>query len=180
MPPTTIEFADGILGRVQGHLLPIGGECEEAAFLFTQPLESEGGTVLHAFEEMLIPPEGFVSRSGYYLELSDESRASVIKRAHDLKAGLIECHSHPTQRRACFSWSDLHGFDEFVPHVRWRLGGRPYGAIVFAPGSIDALVWVGPGRQALPVGSVRADRSHLKPTGLTVRNWEDIYERPPL
>src|SRR5258705_270857 len=141
MSRTSIHLRQGDFEDVRGHLLPRGGECEEAAFLFAHPETIADSTVLSVIECIMIPPEGFASRSRFYLELTDETRAAVIKRAHDLGAGLIECHSHPGQRGAFFSWSDLHGFDDFVPHVRWRLSGRPYAAVVFASDSIDVIAW---------------------------------------
>lgn len=180
MPQTTITFQDGGFDRVRAHLLPSGGLCEEAAFLFTRISEERSGLSLSVIGDMLIPPSGFASRSRVYLELSDQARAAVIKRAHDLDAGLIECHSHPGQRGACFSWSDLHAFDEFVPHVRWRLRGRAYAAVVFASDSVDALAWANQSKAALGVDAIHADGRRIAPTRRTLKNWSDIYERSPL
>ncbi|MFM9994870.1 MAG: hypothetical protein ACKVU4_03610 [Phycisphaerales bacterium] len=180
MPLTAIHLRDGLFEQVRGHLLPHGGECEEAAFLFARAETRLDTIILSVSDSMMIPPEGFASRSRYYLELTDETRAAVIKRAHDLGTGLIECHSHPSQRGACFSWSDLHGFDDFVPHVRWRLGGRPYAAVVFATDSIDALAWAGAAGEASPVSIVNAGKGLIHPTGATYQNWNAIYEGQPL
>ena len=180
MRRTLITLPEGGLGRVRAHLFPMDGLCEEAAFLLTHATESPAGLVLSVFETLLISPEGFASRSRFYLELTDETRAMVIKRAHDLDAGLIECHSHPGQHGACFSWSDLHGFDEFVPHVHWRLPGRAYAAIVFACDSVDALVWARPRAEATLVDLIRADGHEISPTQLTLANWSDLYARSPI
>lgn len=176
----TINISANVLDRVRRHLLPRGGACEEAAFLFTHDNRTAGGLALDVSEVMLIPPNGFTSRSAFYLELSDMTRADVIKRAHDLGAGLIECHSHPGQRQACFSWSDLHGFDEFVPHVMWRLKGKPYAAVVLAPGSFDALAWSATGVEPQQVDEIVTEHGGLRPTGLTHANWSDIYEQSPI
>jgi len=180
MPRTIINLPDGVFDRLREHLLPRGGDCEEAAFLFTHSSDSAEGLALGVIGEILIPPSGFATRSDYYLELADETRAAVIKRAHDLNAGLIECHSHPGQQGACFSWSDLHGFDEFVPHVRWRLGERPYAAVVFAADSIDALAWTRQEQRGVAVNAIHADGLRINPTNLTLAHWSDIYERSPL
>lgn len=180
MTPVEIYLEDGALEEIRGHLLPRGGICEEAVFLFAHPSIESDSLVLSAFGTTPIPPNGFAHRSLFYLELTDETRAEVIKRAHDLGAGLIECHSHPGQRRACFSWSDLHGFDEFVPHVRWRLQGRPYAAMVFATDSVDALAWHGERSEAVGVRCIRAGGVTVEPTGLTVVNWRDLYDRESL
>lgn len=73
--------------------------------------------------------------------LSDEMRAEIIRWAWAEEASLVEAHSHafgPAQ----FSPSDLEGLEEWVPHLWWRLRGRPYGAIVVADGTVDALAWI--------------------------------------
>lgn len=180
MPHVTVHMPRETYERVRAHLLPPRGVCEEAAFLYTTAEVSPESIRLSVVDALLIPPDGFASRSRFYLELVDATRAAVIKHAHDLGAGLIECHSHPGQRGACFSWSDLHGFDDFVPHVRWRLAGRPYAAIVFATDSVDALAWCGKTHDAVPIAAVHASNQVVQPTGSTLQNWSDIYERQPL
>ncbi len=177
MQNATITFAASGFDRVRSHLLPENGMCEEAAFLFAHIDENPDELSLNVIDEMLIPPSGFVSRSQFFLELTDETRATVIKHAHDLHAGLIECHSHPTQRGACFSWSDFHGFDEFVPHVTWRLGGRPYAAIVFATDSVDALLWTRKAEGPVAIDAIQANGRLINPTRQTLANWSKIYER---
>jgi len=177
---TLIHLSDDLFRRLRTHLLPPDGDCEEAAFLFTRSQTAEGHLILDVVDSQFIPPEGFESHSQYYLELADSTRAAVIKRAHDLGAGLIECHSHPMQRGACFSWSDLHGFDEFVPHVLWRLPHRPYAALVFANDSFDGLVWMDRTNPCQAVQAIRTERGDFAPTGLTRTQWEEIYERSPL
>lgn len=180
MPPTEIHLPESTLDGLRGHLLPRGGVCEEAAFLFAHTQRGPEHTILSVVEVMLIPPEGFASRSGFYLELADATRASIIKRAHDLDAGLIECHSHPGQRGACFSWSDLHGFDDFVPHARWRLAGRPYAAVVFASDSLDALAWIDTSPKPTAIARINAAGRIVRPTGHTLDDWSSIYARRPL
>ena len=87
--------------------------------------------------------------------------------AWDKKLALGEFHSHPGGLwRAQFSASDIYGLDEFVPHVRWRLRGQPYFAIVVAPSDFDALIWRTPQAEALKEFQV-GDRV-LTPTGLTI------------
>lgn len=180
MAKLTINMPGAVLDRTRAHLLPRGGACEEAVFLFAHARAAGGDLKLEVVETQPIPPEGFSSRSRFYLELTDATRAAVIKRAHDLGAGLIEAHSHPGQRGACFSWSDLHGFDEFVPHVLWRLKGRPYAAIVMASDSFDALAWRAASTGPEPLDSIVTERGAVMPTGLTYANWVEIYDRQPL
>jgi hypothetical protein len=89
-----------------------------------------------------IPESGFQSRSDFHLVLRDDVRAEIIKWAWDEGASLVEAHSHRLGE-AQFSWSDLLGLEEWVPHLWWRLRGRPYGAIVVGDGgTLDALAWI--------------------------------------
>lgn len=76
--------------------------------------------------------------------LDDAIRSEVIKWAWETDACLIEAHSHgrwflPVQ----FSGFDFDQFEDWVPHVRWRLGGRPYAALVTAGDDVDGLAWFG-------------------------------------
>jgi hypothetical protein len=73
---------------------------------------------------------------------SEEAQARIIKMASDRKLLLGEIHSHPGCRQdAGFSPSDLAGFDDFVPHIFWRLRAKRYVALVFGENDFDALVW---------------------------------------
>ncbi len=118
-----------------------------------------------------MPPEGFVEHSRYFLHLTDETRGRVIKRAHDLSAALIEFHSHPLQRAAEFSASDISGFGEFVPHVRWRLKNRPYAAFVFTPSSFDALAWSDDVVSPRAFEAIAESGRRHTPTNLTFASW---------
>ncbi len=180
MPRIELDLPEGAFEALCEHLLPRDGVCEEAAFLFARPTRKADVITLSVVESMLIPPEGFASRSRFYLELTDESRAAIFKRAHDLGAALVECHSHPGQREACFSWSDLRGFDDFVPHARWRLAGRPYAAVVFAVDSVDAVGWADTTPETAPIAVILAGEQRVLPTGLTLGNWKSIYDRESL
>jgi hypothetical protein len=81
-------------------------------------------------------------RSDFHVSLKDHVRPQIIKWAWDHDGCLIEAHSHGQHGSATFSASDLHGFEEWVPHVRWRLKQRPYAAIVTAGDHFDALAWI--------------------------------------
>jgi hypothetical protein len=139
-------------------------EDEQVAFLFTAV--PERGKPLEAIELYRVPAEGFNDQSPFYLALSDETRAYVFGRATELDGGLVEAHSH-LRGPAGFSRTDLEGFEEWVPHVRWRLPDRPYVALVFAGREFDALVW-NRGKEPGPLGGILIDgvRSE-KPTGFT-------------
>lgn len=147
------------------HLAASGDE--QVAFLFTSsPRE---GKPLRVVEMYAVPAQGFADQSPYYLALSDDVRARVIGRASQLDGCLVEVHSH-ARGPASFSQTDLFGFEEWVPHVRWRLAGRPYVALVFAGESFDALVWTGDGDRPGPLAELSVEgEGKLHPTGITHR-----------
>jgi hypothetical protein len=171
----TLHLLDGMWDAIQQHLIPARAKFEEAGFIFAAANDDLAGLELHALEWYPVPPEGFDVRSAYFLQLTDETKAMVIKRAHDLGACLIEVHSHPFQTVAAFSPSDLLGFSEFVPHVRWRLKRRPYAAVVVAERSFDALAWAGEEIDGSPLKAIVADGKHLQPTRATIS--DDFHER---
>jgi hypothetical protein len=157
------------------HLLPPHSDCEEAAFVFARCTDTEGATLFEPVEHVLVPPEGFVHRSAKFLELKDEVRGQVIKRAHDLGASVIEFHSHPMYMPE-FSWSDKRGLREFVPHVRWRLKKAPYGAVVVAPTGFDALFWIAPSIDPVGLDELNVDGEIFRPTALTLKHWKETDE----
>lgn len=152
------------------HLLPGESSVEQGAFLLTnfEPRPLGGGIFWH-LETELLQREDYESQEDDYLELRDETRARLIKLAHDRQASLVEFHSHPSPYPACFSLSDIKGLEDFVPHVRWRLKGRPYAAVVVAPSGFDGLAWIGPDADENTLGEIQVDRQRLSATGLTAR-----------
>jgi hypothetical protein len=152
------------------HLFPPRGECEEAAFLCVTPDGGADETVFEVADHYFAAPDDFVTREADYLELTDETRASLIQRAHRHGASLVEIHSHLGPYRAAFSSSDRMGLRETVPHMRWRLKNRPYLALVFAESGFDALVW----REAKvpePLAALVIGERALMPTNLSLRGW---------
>lgn len=125
--------------RLWSHLLPEDHQLEEAAFIFARPIE--GGSALLCESLWLLQPADLSVQLPYHIELDESVRGTLIKQAHDTGTVVIELHSHLGDRPAEFSWSDLAGFDDWVPHVRWRLQGRPYGAVVVARDSFDGFYW---------------------------------------
>lgn len=138
---------------------------EAAAFAFIRYLEHGDVHRLEVVDWMAIGAEGFEIESPIHIELTDETRAAVIRRAHELDAGLVEFHSHLGPWPAQFSFSDRAGLEEFVPHVRWRLPGRPYAAVVVTKSDFDALVWMGESDAPLALDHLDASGSVLIPTG---------------
>jgi len=152
-----------------GHLLRGPGTPEEAAFVFVSRDPDHGEDQYRYVDWVPVSPNGFASRSPVHFELTDETRARVIKRAHDVGASLIEVHSHTGRWPAAFSPTDIIGFREFVPHVWWRLKGRPYGAVVVTTTGFDAAFWVTGPETVSGLDGIVVDAELLRPTGLT--NW---------
>lgn len=131
------SIAPRLYEEVQSHLR---GRVEQVGFLLAE-FDGESGT-FRLDEWHAIPPEGFEYQGAYHVSLTDEAKAEVIKWAWDARACLVEAHSHSDRGVAMFSPSDLCGFREWVPHLFWRLRGRPYAAMVTTVDSFDALAWV--------------------------------------
>lgn len=168
---TSLHLPPGAYRDLLAHLLPPGGKYEEAAFLFASPRRVAGGLELHCVEYAKLGPGDFAARYSDYLELKDAVRAQLIKRAHDLGASLVELHSHVGPFRAAFSYSDINGLKDNVPHLWWRLKARPYGAIVVARDGIDALVWVDNPDIPVALDEIHDDLEVIRPEGTTWREW---------
>jgi len=172
MSEVRLHLSSESYAGIWSHLLSGDGqddEDEQVVFGFARTVCHRDRCSFHLTEWIAIGSGDFASQSSYYVELTDETRARNIKRAHDLNASLMEFHSHPFQTRAEFSGSDVLGFEEFVPHVWWRLKGKPYLAIVVARLSFDGLAWVGEPHNPVPIREVVVGNNVLEPTGLTFK-----------
>ena len=69
-------------------------------------------------------------------------RRDLLGWAAKSELALVECHRHIDGDPACMSWTDVVGLAEWVPHARWRIGGRPYAALVVAGATLDGLAWI--------------------------------------
>jgi len=164
-----IRIGAAELDRLRRHLLRTP-RCEQGAFLFCRHSVSGGGGHIFDCEDWsALKRADYEVQAGDYLELTDAARARLIKQAHDRGVCLVESHSHPGPYPAAFSYSDLTGLDEFVPHVRWRLRGRPYAALVFAQSGFDGLAWTD-AADTLPqqLVAVETENARLPATGLTL------------
>lgn len=123
--------------QLKRHLVPKNQSSEEAAFVFTKQVDSN----FLIRDSWLLGPSDFEYQSAFHIELAEAVRARVIKHAHDSDFSIFEIHSHLGRQPARFSTSDQAGFREWVPHVRWRLKGRAYGAMVITRSTFDGLVW---------------------------------------
>lgn len=153
--------------RIRQHLFG-DGSCDEAAgFLFVRHRTEDAEQIFETIEWYPVPPDGYAVRNEFHFELTDEVRARVIKRAHDLGASIVEVHSHGGPWPAAFSPSDQWGFREFVPHVLWRLKGRPYLALVATRRDFDGLAWLTGPEDPQRLDGIVVDGQVLTPTGLS-------------
>jgi len=148
-------------------LLPCHFRSEKAGFMYVIHRSQDEVEVFEYMNWYLIPSNGFLHLSRYHFELTDETRARVIKRAHDLGTSLVEFHSHAGRWPAAFSASDLLGFQEFVPHVWWRLKGKPYLALVVTRTSFDGLAWLTDPRTPQHMDGIVVEGSVLTSTRLS-------------
>jgi hypothetical protein len=173
----TVIFLDltaSMHAAVVAHLFPPESDLEQAAFGFAERVSVGDAIVFRMFDWMPVPPSGFELQLAYHFELTDEMKATVIKRAHDLGSCLVEFHCHTGQWPAEFSPSDRAGFREFVPHVLWRLNSRPYVAVVVARTGHDALAWLESIKHPQRVSALRITGKVLQCTARTpLRDSED-------
>ena len=157
---------------VKSHLLS-DSNYESAAFIFVRPDSNPEIRLYRCVELFLVPQTGYQFRSGYHLELAEHIQSQVIKRAHDLDASLVEMHSHIGDWPARFSESDFNGFNEFVPHVLWRLKGAPYFAVVMTKSGFDGIAWFKTPQIPVPLDGIIVDERLINSTGLSIGDKSD-------
>ena len=170
-----LNLGSALHDDLQAHLLPQGSSREQAAFLLCTSTTHGLRTEFDVLEAVLLQHNSFVAQEDDYLELADEARIALIKRGHALGACLVELHSHPAPWPAAFSRVDRRGLSETVPHMRWRMKGRPYIAIVVAPGSFDALVWHDDTGVPEPLDGIQVGETLLAPTNRSLEGWGDEF-----
>jgi hypothetical protein len=69
----------------------------------------------------------------------------------------VEAHTHVDGDPACLSPTDVTGLSEWVPHLRWRLRGTPYAALVLAETTIDGVGWSGASNGPQAVAALEVD-----------------------
>lgn len=167
-----LDLSDGLKENLWAHLLQ--NDVEQVAFVFAA-IEADDGTVVFTAKDVFLAcADDFEIQSEFHVELTDEARARIIKRAWDTSTSPVEFHSHPGDCwEAMFSRSDLYGFAEFVPHCRWRLRGRPYLAVLVNPGGADALAWTGAGSKPVDLTAIRLTcGTQVRPTNRTIQSLE--------
>jgi hypothetical protein len=167
MQGATITLPEHMLRAVQAHLFQPGVREEQGGFLLCTVPAGDPPYRFAAVDWVPLHRRDYVIQATDYLELTDEARIRIIKVAHDTNTALVEVHCHPGNYPACFSHADIAGLDEFVPHIRWRLKGKPYGALVFAQRSVDGLAWFGTSKAAMSIECIAFGTQRLQTTGLT-------------
>jgi len=170
---TKLSVSTAIYREVRGHLLPEVPEAEEVAFLFARRSASAEGLTLEVIDHHLVRAAEYDRQGMAHLQIGNEVLGRMIKKAHDLEAALVEAHSHPYDYAgaACFSWSDRAGLADLVPHILWRLPGRPYLALVFAPEGFDALIWHADPKAPAALDALLVGNELLTPTSHTLPRW---------
>ncbi len=167
----TLHFPTGVYEDILTHLLPENPRVEEAAFVFAHAKKLSGETRFEVIETEKLAAKDFAVQHEIYLELTDEARQRMIKKAHNLKASIVEMHSHVGKWPAEFSGSDRSGLRETVPHMWWRLSKRPYGAIVVANYTFDALMWVSNPNDPAVLDELVAGTRVYRPTNNSIGDW---------
>lgn len=159
--------------QIWGHLLHQSKKAEAAGFIFAKSELRGDVQVFEHMEWFPVPPEGFLELTDKHFALTDEIRAWIIKRAHDLGASIVEFHSHKGPWPATFSLTDQIGFQEFVPHVWLRLKGKPYLAVVVAPTDFDGLAWITNAVSPQYLDGIVSGDIVLRPTQLSSLTYEE-------
>lgn len=162
----SIRFDKDQYERLRAHLR---GHLEQVAFTLA---EFDAQSHVFAIKELIVVEgDALDDQRVDYIELGDDVQRAIIKRAWDSGLCLVEAHSHGDRGYAAFSRADEIGFAEWVPHLWWRLKGRPYAAIVMAgPEDFDAIAWVD--GADLPEQVTHLDvigGARLRPTGMTLK-----------
>jgi len=168
---TVLQIAEDDYENLMAHLLPDNSNREQAAFLFAATERTSSEIGFRVIETRLLAAGDFVTQQGYYIEMQDDTRAELIKRAHDLDASLIEIHSHLGPWPAEFSISDRHGLRDTVPHMFWRLRKRPYIALVVTERDYDALVWINDPRVPRRLDALTTGGNSYVPTNRSIGGW---------
>ena len=119
-------------------------EVEQGAFLFARPARNEAELNMAVEDFYLVPPRGWEMQMEVYLQMRDSERAKIMKLARDKNLAAVDCHSHPhAGDDVWFSPSDVAGITDFAQYAKWKLGGKPFAAMVWGEESVDAVIWQG-------------------------------------
>jgi len=144
-------------------------ELEQGAFLFADAYRNGGELQLNVADIYLVPPRGWEVQMEVYLQMKDSERAKIMKLAREKNLCAVDCHSHPrADDNVWFSPSDVAGITDFAQYAKWKLGGKPFAAMVWGEQSVDAVLWQGEFVDVEPVARVKIvgkTNQTLIPTG---------------
>ena len=143
-----------------------GSRVEEVAFFLAEPT-TDG---LRLVDVRRMQSADFDHQSAFHVGLADHVRPELIAWAWERDLCLVEAHTHVGNEPVCFSPTDVSGLAAWVPHVSWRLRGRPYAALVFGELTVDGVAWTSGVHDPEPIASLSVDGqvSQLM-TGLSIR-----------
>lgn len=143
---------------------------ERVVFLLINKTNEITKTIFEVKDFCLVQ-QNEIDQSSYSVRLEQVIQAKIIKWAWNSGFALAEIHSHPfSTKNTAFSYSDIAGLKEFVPHVWWRLKNRPYIAMVFGKRDYDALAWVDSPRSPKKLEGILVESKLFRPTNSTIFN----------
>jgi hypothetical protein len=138
----------------------------------------EGAGELELTEAFLVSDDD-LEPGPWCVQLEDVTQQRVLQWASGTAGAIVEMHSHlgrfgdPAQ----MSPTDVQGLRTWVPHVRWRLRGRPYVALVAGPSTLDGLVWSGDNAAApLALAGWSTPSATHPVTGLSIASWKEAAD----
>lgn len=162
-----IVIPSGIAATLRRHFFQ--NEIEQGAFLFADARRENGELNLVVANHYLVPASGWEVQVEIYLQMMDSERAKIMKLAREKNLCAIDCHSHPhASDDVWFSPSDVAGITEFAQYAKWKLGGKPFAAMVWGEQSVDAVLWQEDFTEAQPLTAVKivgSTNQTLFPTG---------------
>jgi hypothetical protein len=142
-------------------------DVEQASFFLARP----HGILLECHAMRAVGADGFECQTDAHLALAGECASELIRWAASEHSCLVELHSHGGGGEVAMSPTDIVGLNEWVPHVRWRLAGVPYAALVQGRTTIDGLVWSDGATPAALGGVLVGGRELVPATGLSHERW---------
>ncbi len=113
-----------------------GSPVETCAVLFTYPAAKDR-ILVH--EGSIVPVSAYRLRTEIAAELTPEYLFEVVRRARQLKAGIVLAHSHPASAgQPCFSDVDDAGEKAMLDYLELRLPDHAHIAMVVGPEGMSA------------------------------------------
>ena len=122
-----------------------------------------------------VSPDGYAVRNEFHFELTDQVRAHVIKRAHDLGASIVEVHSHGGPMAGCFFTQRSIGISRVCTACVVASEGAPLSGTGRHKAGFDGLAWIGGPDDPQRLEGIVVDGQMLTPTGLSSLT-QDGYE----